>query len=585
MKKVLISLFMMIFCIFICNISDAAVHWSELCEYKRPVNTAKCPTHGANCVMYLVTCRPGGGGDLFSHWMHIIGTTNKRGSVGNPTRADDQTSPWLGNATDPGVWCVAHDDAFAYNSDENRVRNHMYIEGTSALLTNYELDVKTNNIFYNNYVPYAAQMAYILSKTTSNGTYEHPLEKIQPNYQMYALWMTVGSFENALEKVGMGAFDMKVLTHNETWLANQLNKGDQTVAKHKQNIMDLYYTSKQYTQFMENRIDPIEHELGQYTETIIDNRKICGPFKIQYSAGSYGDEKFAGIDLEGCIANMDDDLKDYDGKTWYFCDKDGNKLSDGPKSMKQFYISVKKSSVFDAVTISYKYLNCYASYYDVRNQSGKQEHIYVIEAGSEWEYQELTLWRKLTWLDIIKVDKTTQKPMEGVKFIVQRVRDGAYIKETKSGDITYVQNEKDATLWETDSEGMIGIGYIEIGKYKIIEKGTSINGNKEVLEYNDKVYDCITADVDLKYGENYYKPVWEIIKNKFNNKKYNGFYEKVFEMLVTNNDLVQRKFYTDGYSPGIPLDMDVVLSMPEDYMDLAKSLRKENWNGYKKRFG
>ena len=257
MKKVLMSLLMLVFCIFICNASYAAFHWSELTYYKRQTwqeyyGTA-CSTHGASCTPYLVTHK-NADGQVDKHWMHIVGTTNKKGSSGEPTAVDGNLHPWLSNLWDPGVFCCIHDNTFAYNSEQNKLRQHTFIEGTSVTMRSYNPELKSG---YANKVSRAAQWAFILSESSSNGTYDAP--RIKENYdniQAYCLWTVVGAFEQGVEDCGLEQFKMPTKTHGRAWLEERINLGDTYAMQHKQEILDLYDESKAYNDFLENRMEP-----------------------------------------------------------------------------------------------------------------------------------------------------------------------------------------------------------------------------------------------------------------------------------------------------------------------------------------
>lgn len=76
-------------------------------------------------------------------------------------------------------------------------------------------------------------------------------------------------------------------------------------------------------------------------------------------------------------------------------------------------------------------------------------------------------------LIVQKLDRDTGEPLQGAKFIFQKVgapNDGYYVK--KSGDtISYTKNESDATVFETDENGTITItGLATESTYKVIEK-------------------------------------------------------------------------------------------------------------------
>lgn len=104
-------------------------------------------------------------------------------------------------------------------------------------------------------------------------------------------------------------------------------------------------------------------------------------------------------------------------------------------------------------------------------------------------------------LIIQKLDKDTGKPLQGAKFIFQKVGspyDKYYIKES-NGKISYTKNESEATIFTTNEDGIIEISGLNTGStYKVIEKEAP----------QGYIKDSVIPNVEMGY--NY---TWDAIKS------------------------------------------------------------------------
>ena len=92
-----------------------------------------------------------------------------------------------------------------------------------------------------------------------------------------------------------------------------------------------------------------------------------------------------------------------------------------------------------------------------------------------YHHQKFSFTIDTETLIVQKLDRDTSQPLEGAKFIFQKVgapNDGSYIK--KDGNkISFTKNESEATVFTTDADGLIEItGLNAGGTYKVIEKET-----------------------------------------------------------------------------------------------------------------
>lgn len=118
-----------------------------------------------------------------------------------------------------------------------------------------------------------------------------------------------------------------------------------------------------------------------------------------------------------------------------------------------------------------------------------------------------TITNKKTFgkLGIKKVDKDDNTiPLKDVEFIIYNKDISKYVHKSESGEITYVDNESDATIYVTDENGIIEQDNLLIGNYLIYEKknpneGYQVNADPTPLKVGSNLVEYQLVTNEIKY--------------------------------------------------------------------------------------
>lgn len=132
-------------------------------------------------------------------------------------------------------------------------------------------------------------------------------------------------------------------------------------------------------------------------------------------------------------------------------------------------------------------------------------------------------------LELTKVNKQSQKPLEGVTFKFQYDKTKKYVKQGANGTISYVDKEEDATPFTTDSEGIIKVKNLLIGTYTAYETSNKNYGYEKKEE---------GVSVTIKGGTNTPK-----IENEQKYIKLEGY---VWEDIEYQKGSIRNDLYKDG---------------------------------------
>lgn len=394
------------------------------------------------------------------------------------------------------IFCMEHHQSL-YGVMNYRVISQVRIEGTKSTdHTGKTIDNIAN-----------AKFAAILSEDNGNIKEQGPVANGVWNYG-YTWMQKVGQYHAGLYS-GFASNEKG----NQTWLdqasteyANRIAEGEKiTDNTNKENIKVVPY-EKDNKQYM--RIGPFNWSFGgkmsEVTAYDQNQKPIAG---ILYSSFNGRNETWFGVNgIES-------------GKDFYISIPIDGKVTKVTKISGTMKLDVKGVNIW--------FLESEVGYFQnllAREPYGTQSNI-----PFTFDYNIPIMGN----LKVIKVNQdNTEVKLQGVGFYIQNKNLGKYVKQGSNGEISYVDNRKDATEFVTDKNGEILIKNLVVGTYVAYETKNPNYGYEFISEGQEKT---IVVDKTTDF----------VIGNKQIYVKLSGYVwlDEIFGKQTLRNDLFKDNDY------------------------------------------
>ena len=267
------------------------------------------------------------------------------------------------------------------------------------------------------------------------------------------------------------------------------------------------------------------------TEGKLQEKPSGEPFSVDFSIKFPGDltiikqDANGGTPLAGAKFAIFKYVKD-DSGTWY---KEGDsyttnadKATDKTTKYKRVYVHKTKSSyTYEKVGFE-KTVKGDSSYHFKTKENGKIEltnlepgTYFAVELEAPEGYKKIDGFFKLgavkasekkeayvdnepdtTTVDIIKVNANNEEVvLEGVGFKFYSEENG-WLIEVKSGEYKYTENQNEATLFKTDSNGKIHLENVRVGEWKYYEDSTTLPYGYDIVGKEEGSFKLESKDLN-----------------------------------------------------------------------------------------